>query len=45
MTIEEMREYLQGFRFRMTAAEHQAIGKFRQFDDAARQAEKTAAAG
>jgi chorismate dehydratase len=44
MTIEEMREYLQGFRFRMTAAEHQAIGKFRQFDDAARQAEKTPAA-
>jgi chorismate dehydratase len=44
MTIEEMREYLQGFRFRMTAAEQQAIGKFRQFDDAARQAEKAPAA-
>ena len=39
MTIEEMREYLQAFRFRMTAAEHQAIGKFRQFDDAARKAD------
>jgi chorismate dehydratase len=44
MTIEEMREYLQGFRFRMTAAEHQAMGKFRQLDDAARQAEKAPAA-
>jgi chorismate dehydratase len=44
MTIEEMREYLQGFRFRMTEAEHQAIGKFRQFDDAARQAESAPAA-
>jgi chorismate dehydratase len=44
MTIEEMRDYLQGFRFRMTAAEHQAIDKFRQFDDAARQAEKAPAA-
>ncbi len=44
MSIEEMREYLQAFRFRMTAAEHQAIGKFRQFDDAARQAENATAA-
>lgn len=44
MTIEEMRDYLQGFRFRMTAAEQQAIDKFRQFDDAARQAEKAPAA-
>jgi chorismate dehydratase len=43
MTIEEMREYLQGFRFRMTAAEHQSIGKFRQFDAAAREAETTPA--
>jgi len=40
MSVEEMREYLQGFRFRMTGAEHQAIGKFRQFDAAAREAEK-----
>lgn len=39
MTIEEMRDYLQGFRFRMTAAEHRAIAKFRQLDEAARQAE------
>jgi len=38
MTIEEMREYLQGFRFRMTAAEHQAIDKFRQLDAAVREA-------
>jgi chorismate dehydratase len=39
MTIEEMREYLQGFRFRMSGAEHQAIGKFRQLDAAAREAD------
>ena len=39
MTIEEMREYLQGFRFRMTAAEQQAIGKFQQLDAATREAE------
>lgn len=44
MTVEEMRDYLQAFRFRMTAAEHQAIGKFREFDEAARRAEKTPAA-
>jgi chorismate dehydratase len=36
MTIEEMREYLQGFRFRMTAAEHQSIEKFRRLDAALR---------
>jgi chorismate dehydratase len=36
MTIEEMREYLQGFRFRMTAAEHQSIEKFRRLDAAVR---------
>jgi hypothetical protein len=41
MTIEEMRQYLHGFRFRMTAAEYQAIGKFRQLDEASRLA-KTA---
>ena len=44
MTIDEMREYLQGFRFRMTAAEHQAIGKFRQLDEAAQTAERAPAA-
>ncbi|HXV12600.1 MAG TPA: menaquinone biosynthesis protein [Candidatus Krumholzibacteria bacterium] len=44
MTTEEMREYLQGFRFRMTAAEHQATGKFREFDEAARRAENAPAA-
>jgi len=38
MSIEEMREYLQGFRFRMTVAEHQSIDRFRQFDAAAREA-------
>jgi predicted solute-binding protein len=37
MTIEEMRVYLQGFRFRMTAAEQQAIGKFRQLDETMQQ--------
>ncbi|HEU4364010.1 MAG TPA: menaquinone biosynthesis protein [Candidatus Krumholzibacteria bacterium] len=37
MTIEEMREYLQGFRFRMSAAEQQAIGQFRQLDARARE--------
>jgi chorismate dehydratase len=36
MSIEEMREYLQGFRFRMTTAENQAIGKFQQLDSALR---------
>lgn len=41
MSIEEMREYLQGFRFRMTAAEHHAIGKFRQLDAAARESNRT----
>ena len=39
MTIEEMRAYLQGFHFRMTPAEHQAVGKFRQLDAAVRTAE------
>jgi chorismate dehydratase len=39
MTIEEMREYLQGFRFRATPSEHQAMAKFRQLDAAARRAE------
>jgi len=43
MTIAEMRDYLQAFRFRMTTAEHQAIGKFRQYDEAARQAENAPA--
>jgi chorismate dehydratase len=38
MTMDEVREYLQGFRFRATAAEHKAIGKFRQLDKAARAA-------
>jgi len=38
MTIEEMREYLQGFRFRATPAEHQAMAKFRQLDAALRAA-------
>jgi chorismate dehydratase len=40
MDIEEMREYLHGFRFRMTAAEHQSIAKFRQLDTAAREARR-----
>ncbi|MDH4037503.1 MAG: menaquinone biosynthesis protein [Candidatus Krumholzibacteria bacterium] len=37
MSIEEMREYLQGFRFRMTAAEQQAIERFQKLDAAARE--------
>ena len=44
MTVDEMREYLQGFRFRMTAAEHQAIGKFRHLDEAAQAAARAPAA-
>ena len=44
MTVDEMRAYLQGFRFRMTAAEHQAVGKFRQLDAAARSTESEPAA-
>jgi chorismate dehydratase len=36
MSIEEMREYLQGFRFRMTAAELQSIDRFQKLDAAAR---------
>jgi chorismate dehydratase len=43
MSIEEMREYLQGFRFRMTAAEQQAVDKFRQLDTAVREGDATAA--
>ena len=38
MTIDEVREYLQGFRFRMTASEHEAIKKFRELDAATRPA-------
>lgn len=41
MTVEEMREYLRGFHFRMTTAEHQAIGRFRLLDAAAREADTT----
>jgi len=43
MSVEEIRDYLQGFRFHMTQAEHQAAAKFRQFDAAAREAEQTPA--
>ncbi len=42
MTIEEMREYLQGFRFRSTEAEQQAMDRFRQLDAAVREAEAAA---
>lgn len=44
MTLDEVRVYLEGFRFRMTAAEHEAIGKFRQLDLAAREAESNVSA-
>jgi hypothetical protein len=43
MSVEEMREYLQGFRFRTTAAEHQSMEKFHQLDAAVREAEETPA--
>ena len=36
MTIDEVREYLQGFRFRTTAAERTAMAKFRELDTAMR---------
>jgi chorismate dehydratase len=32
MTIGEVREYLEGFRFRATAAEHEAMSRFRDLD-------------
>lgn len=38
MTIPEVREYLEGFRFVATDAERAAMAKFRQLDAAARQA-------
>lgn len=36
MSIDEVREYMEGFRFRMTDAEHEAIDRFRQLDAAVR---------
>jgi chorismate dehydratase len=44
MTRGEVREYLDGFRFRMGAAEHEAIEKFRALDAATRTLESTSAA-
>ncbi|HEX6789986.1 MAG TPA: menaquinone biosynthesis protein [Candidatus Krumholzibacteria bacterium] len=41
MTIAEVREYLQGFRFRATSAEHDAMEKFRELDRALRGTEAT----
>jgi chorismate dehydratase len=38
MSIDEVREYLQGFRFSATPAEYDAIRKFRRLDAAAREA-------
>ena len=35
MTTAEMREYLEGFRFKMTDAERDAVERFRQLDTAA----------
>lgn len=43
MTVEEIREYLQGFHFRATPDEHRAIAKFRELDAAVRETERTAA--
>jgi chorismate dehydratase len=36
MTVDEVREYLQGFRFRMTGAEREAMARFRELDTALR---------
>lgn len=36
MTIDEVREYLQGFRFRATAAEEESMRKFHRLDRATR---------
>ena len=36
MGVSEVREYMEGFRFRMTDAERQAIIRFRQLDAAIR---------
>jgi hypothetical protein len=36
MTIAEMRDYLESFRFRATGAEHAAMAKFRELDSALR---------
>lgn len=38
MTTAEMREYLEGFHFRMTPAEHTAASRFRELDSALRSA-------
>jgi chorismate dehydratase len=37
MTVDEVRDYLKGFRFRATAEEHAAMAKFRQLDAATRE--------
>jgi len=37
MTVAEMREYLEGFHFRMTPAEHGAVAEFRRLDASARE--------
>ena len=42
MTIDEVREYLEGFRFRMTSAEHDAVARFRELDKIARQIDEGA---
>jgi chorismate dehydratase len=36
MSVDEVREYLRGFHFRMSAAEHEAARKFRELDAAMR---------
>ncbi len=41
MTTDEMREYLEAFRFRMGTEEYASIERFQQLDEAARAAEAT----
>ena len=36
MTPAEVREYLEGFRFRATPAEHEAMARFRELDTSVR---------
>ncbi len=36
MTVPEMRAYLEAFRFRMTASEHEAMERFKQLDEVMR---------
>jgi chorismate dehydratase len=44
MSLEEVRAYMEGFRFQMTGLEHEAIERFRQLDGAAMELEARASA-